>query len=59
MTALTVASLDESIKVIIIKAAGRHFCAGHDLSEMVDQGMKEYKAIFDQCARMMPLRRLH
>ncbi|MFC1858138.1 enoyl-CoA hydratase [Thermodesulfobacteriota bacterium] len=55
MAALTAASLDESIKVIIIKAAGHHFCAGHDLGEMVDQGMKEYKAIFDQCARMMQL----
>ena len=45
----------ESIKVIILKAAGRHFCAGHDLSEMVDQGMKEYKFIFDQCTKMMQM----
>ncbi len=53
--ALTQVASDESIKVIIIQAAGKHFCAGHDLAEMVDQGVKEYKTIFDQCTRMMQL----
>ncbi len=52
---LTALSIDESIKVIIIRAAGKHFCAGHDLSEMRGQGMKEYKFIFDQCTQMMQL----
>ncbi len=46
---------DESIKVLIVRAAGDHFCAGHSLDEMVDQGMKEYKFIFDQCTRMMQM----
>jgi enoyl-CoA hydratase/carnithine racemase len=50
---LTEISQDESIKVIVIKAAGNHFCAGHFLAEMVNAGVKEYKAIFDQCTRMM------
>lgn len=53
--ALSKASTDESIKVIIIRAAGKHFCAGHNLSEMVDSGVKEYKFIFDQCTKMMQL----
>lgn len=53
--ALTTVSSDESVKVLIIKANGKHFCAGHDLSEMVDSGVKEYKFIFDQCTRMMQL----
>lgn len=53
--ALTALSVDESIKVIVIRAAGRHFCAGHDLSEMLGQGVKEYKFIFDQCTQMMQL----
>ncbi len=44
---------DESVKVLVLKASGNHFCAGHDLAEMVDQGTKEYKFIFDQCTRMM------
>ena len=48
---------DESIKVLIIRAAGKHFCAGHYLAEMVSGGVKEYKFIFDQCDRMM--QRLH
>ena len=26
---------DEDIKVLIIRAAGAHFCAGHSLDEMV------------------------
>lgn len=52
---LTSVSLDESIKVIVIRAAGKHFCAGHDLSEMRGQGVKEYKFIFDRCTQMMQL----
>ena len=48
-------SEDESIKVIIIRAAGKHFCAGHYLKEMVGNGIKEYKSIFDQCTKMMQL----
>ena len=48
---------DDTLKVLIIRAAGRHFCAGHYLAEMVDDGVKAYKEIFDQCTRMMM--RLH
>lgn len=44
---------DDSVKVLVLKANGNHFCAGHDLSEMVDQGTKEYKLLFDECTRMM------
>ena len=46
---------DESIKVVIIKAAGKHFSAGHYLKEMVGNGIKEYKYIFDRCTQMMQL----
>jgi enoyl-CoA hydratase/carnithine racemase len=53
--ALTKISTDETIKVIIIRANGKHFCAGHNLSEMVGDGVKEYKFIFDQCTQMMQL----
>ncbi len=52
---LTALSMDESIKVIVIRATGKHFCAGHDLSEMRGQGVKEYKFIFDRCTQMMRL----
>ncbi|MBW1615176.1 MAG: enoyl-CoA hydratase [Deltaproteobacteria bacterium] len=53
--ALTKAAEDENLKVIIIKASGKHFCAGHNLSEMIDNGAKEYKFIFDQCVKLMRL----
>lgn len=46
-------STDETLKVLVIKATGKHFCAGHYLAEMVDSGVKEYRTIFDQCTRMM------
>jgi len=53
--ALDEVALDESIKVLVIRAAGKHFCAGHNLAEMVDGGVKEYKFVFDQCTRMMQM----
>jgi enoyl-CoA hydratase/carnithine racemase len=55
MTVLRDVSEDESIKVVIIRAAGKHFCAGHYLKEMVGRGVKDYKFIFDQCTRMMQM----
>ena len=53
--ALLKTAADETIKVIIIRAAGRHFCAGHDLKELVSRGVREYKFVFDKCTRMMQL----
>jgi enoyl-CoA hydratase/carnithine racemase len=46
---------DEAVRVVILKGAGTHFCAGHDLSEMVDRDMREYRLIFQRCSRMMQL----
>ena len=46
---------DEAIQVLIIRAAGTHFCAGHFLAEMVNGDVSEYKSIFDQCNRMMQM----
>ncbi len=44
-----------SVKVLIIKAAGKHFCSGHNLTEMIDSHVTDYKFIFGQCAEMMSL----
>jgi len=52
---LEVIATDEGIKVLVIRAAGKHFCAGHFLGEMVNGGVSEYKSIFDQCNRMMQM----
>jgi enoyl-CoA hydratase/carnithine racemase len=46
---------DPSLKVIVLKANGKHFCAGHYLKEMVDGNVTEYRFIFKQCTTMMKL----
>lgn len=53
--ALEVFRTDSDKKVIVIKGNGKHFCSGHNLSEMVDGDRSEYKSIFEQCSRMMKL----
>lgn len=45
---------DENVRVVIISASGKAFCAGHDLKEMrASDDQAEHKALFDQCSRMM------
>jgi enoyl-CoA hydratase/carnithine racemase len=46
---------DPSLKAIILKAAGKHFCAGHHLKEMVGGSVTEYRFIFGQCTTMMKM----
>ena len=53
--ALDTVAADEGINVLVIRAAGNHFCAGHYMAEMVDGGVREYKFIFDQCTKMMEM----
>ena len=45
---------DASVRVVVIAAEGKAFCAGHDLQEML--GMTEaaqVQALFAQCSRLM------
>jgi enoyl-CoA hydratase/carnithine racemase len=45
---------DDSVRAVVIAAAGKAFCAGHDLREMRAQpAMDYYQALFKQCARLM------
>lgn len=50
---------DRSIRVIILRGAGRAFCAGHDLKEMQaaraagDRGAAAFADLFARCAAMM------
>ncbi len=52
-------ALDTSIKAVIIKGAGKAFCAGHNLKQMQakraadDGGAAELKDLFDRCSIMM------
>jgi len=36
-----------------LQAAGKVFCSGHDLSEMVGRDINEYRRIYDVCAQLM------
>ncbi|MBL4918302.1 enoyl-CoA hydratase [Szabonella alba] len=50
---------DAQIRVVVLKGAGRCFCAGHDLKEMqaarqaADGGAAAFKDLFDRCADVM------
>ncbi len=45
---------DPSARVVVIAAAGKAFCAGHDLKEMrAEPSMGYYERLFTQCGRMM------
>src|SRR6201993_1124600 len=45
---------DESVRVVVIGAEGKAFCAGHDLKEMqADPSLEYYERLFAQCSDMM------
>ena len=45
---------DESVRVVVLAANGRAFCAGHDLKEMRSHTAQEFhQTLFEQCSRMM------
>lgn len=45
---------DESVRVVVIAAAGKAFSAGHDLKEMrANRDQAYYTALFDLCSKMM------
>ncbi len=48
------AAADTAARVVVIAAAGRAFCAGHDLKEMrAEPSLAYYERLFAQCTRMM------
>src|SRR5205809_1542862 len=45
---------DESVRVVVLAAEGKAFCAGHDLKEMrAAPSLEYYEELFAQCADMM------
>jgi len=52
---------DRSVKVVVLKGAGKAFCAGHDLKEMQagraapDKGRAYFADLFARCAEVMQM----
>jgi enoyl-CoA hydratase/carnithine racemase len=47
-------ALDASVRVVVLAATGKAFCAGHDLKQMMKEPSKAYyQKLFAQCTRMM------
>jgi enoyl-CoA hydratase/carnithine racemase len=44
---------DRSVRAVILAAAGKVFCSGHDLSEMTGRDINDYRRIFDVCTELM------
>ena len=45
---------DATARVVVLAAAGKAFCAGHDLKDMRAQpSLEYYQALFAQCTKMM------
>ena len=53
-TALDRAAADDRVRVVVLAAAGKAFCAGHDLKEMrAEPSLAYYEQLFAQCGRVM------
>ena len=51
---LEVLARDEKVRVLVIAASGKAFCAGHDLREMrASPSLAYYQQLFARCARVM------
>jgi enoyl-CoA hydratase/carnithine racemase len=51
---LDVIAQDESVRVVVLAAEGKAFCAGHDLKEMrAAPSLDYYERLFAQCSDMM------
>jgi enoyl-CoA hydratase/carnithine racemase len=45
---------DKSVRVVVLAATGKAFCAGHDLKQMRAQPSTEYyQKLFNQCSKLM------
>jgi enoyl-CoA hydratase/carnithine racemase len=44
---------DRTVKAVILRGLGPAFSAGHDLREMLQRSVEEYRTTFDVCVRLM------
>jgi enoyl-CoA hydratase/carnithine racemase len=53
-TALDRLAADDQVRVVVLAAAGKAFCAGHDLKEMrAAPSLAYYQQLFGQCSQVM------
>jgi enoyl-CoA hydratase/carnithine racemase len=51
---LTALAADDSVRVLVLAASGKAFCAGHDLKEMrAEPSTAYYQGLFARCAKVM------
>ncbi|MDE0807747.1 MAG: enoyl-CoA hydratase [Alphaproteobacteria bacterium] len=51
---LNAIAVDSSVKVVVLRGAGKGFCAGHDLKQMqANRSEAYYKSVFASCSKMM------
>jgi enoyl-CoA hydratase/carnithine racemase len=52
--ALDALAEDSSVRVVVIGGAGKAFCAGHDLKQLLaNPSLPYYQRLFDDCSRLM------
>lgn len=51
--ALAEAGKNPDVRVVIVRANGPAFSAGHDLRELLDRDVEAYRTIFDACVALM------
>jgi enoyl-CoA hydratase/carnithine racemase len=53
-TQLDALAQDDGVRVVVLAAAGKAFCAGHDLKEMrAEPSLAYYQKLFAQCSQVM------
>jgi enoyl-CoA hydratase/carnithine racemase len=52
---LSALKVTEEVRAIILAANGPAFSAGHDLSELMDRQIGDYRHVFDVCTELMTL----
>jgi enoyl-CoA hydratase/carnithine racemase len=51
--ALDAIGREPATRAVILAAAGKVFCSGHDLGQMTGRNISEYRHIFDLCCELM------
>jgi enoyl-CoA hydratase/carnithine racemase len=53
IAALTTIGADRSVRAVILAGLGPAFSAGHDLREMLERSVADYRETFDTCVKLM------